>query len=201
MSLYASFSSLSSSLIEIFPWRNEAFCFCVRFCKLFKIHRSVLPFSASVQLGSGGTIPLFIWNTKISDVAHLFGNTMPFSASLLALGHGVLSWECEWPTTKRWQNQMLVLLVCLRILPKHENLLIKLSVFRSNGRPRIPVLSLNRKAEIPLPKRQAVHMDLSRGSGCCRRGLLWGVTRAFDSPGLAAAPVASSPCSLRALGS
>lgn len=37
---------------------------------------------------------------------------------------------------------MLVLSVCLQILPKHENLLIKPRVFPSNGKPSILVLAL-----------------------------------------------------------
>lgn len=60
-----------------------------------------------------------------------------------------------------------------------NNLLIKLGMFASDDRPKILVLSLNRKTEIPLPKRQAVQMGLMvMGCGVPWRSLLEGVIRA-----------------------
>lgn len=50
-----------------------------------------------------------------------------------------------------------------------KNLLIKLGMFASGDRPKILVLSLDRKTEIPLPKRQAVQMGFM-GMGC---GVPW----------------------------
>lgn len=52
---------------------------------------------------------------------------------------------------------------------KIKNLLIKLVMFASDDRPKILFLSLDRKTEIPLPKRQGVQMDLME-LGC---GVPW----------------------------
>lgn len=67
---------------------------------------------------------------------------------------------------------------------KMKKLLIKLGMFASDDRPKILVLSLDRKTEIALPKRQAVQMGLmAMGCGVPWRRLLWGVIGAQGSAG------------------
>lgn len=105
--------------------------------------------------------------------AFLFGKAMASTADLLSLGHRVLSWGCEWSSTSWWPRADRFLVICLWILSEDKNLLIKLGMFASDDTPKILVLSLDRKTEIPLPKRQAVQMGLMAvGCGVPRRSLL-----------------------------
>lgn len=96
------FFHLGGSLIEVFPWRNEALVCALDSLSFLKCADepsfSVLPCSLSLEVPFLCRLICCIWKAILEFLA---GNAMAFSAHL-ALSHVALSWEDVRPTAWEW---------------------------------------------------------------------------------------------------